>query len=579
MSCFELLDYGLHNKYSIYVLLVLVSGYFLQNYARFVFSVAKIPFIDYSSVEYGLLAGPLFNIAYTITGLVLGRWIQKKRTTTLACFVGVSGALVALCAITTSFLQLALLTICIGAAMAGYVPVGTSLLSDAFPLRLRGAALGLFNVGLFAGYGFALGAGEVLYEAYAWKWSYLAPGFLLTALSLVLLETLHEPRAQRRNSIELRKEITTDGIGGGATVATRVAPAVGGLRETLQYWRQVPGLWLLSLAGGVRNAGGYCWAYYAASFYSSLLEAAPSAGWCRYSYSEAGDGATSEACSSSYPYCVDDMCYRISDTPWHNIGMDSVKYESWITWVIIVGGTCGSTMGGLVSDKFATTGGTAARLGAAAALTFAAVPCCALALWGPYPACFLALLMAYLLSECWLGILLTAVAELAPPSLSVTSVALYMFVVANIGGNAAMLVPVAMNFFASDVAFTVEAASGYGEDYDKATEYTEVRWTSGLESAMMLLWPGFYFLSVGLLMLAREQISRDLRESDEIAGGEALYGAWCGPEEGEERRGLLAASEGVGGAAVPLARRHGNGGNAGYAATAASLKEGRSVML
>ena len=44
--------------------------YFLENFERYFISVSPIPYIDYNSYEYSVLAGPAFTIIYTFGGLL-----------------------------------------------------------------------------------------------------------------------------------------------------------------------------------------------------------------------------------------------------------------------------------------------------------------------------------------------------------------------------------------------------------------------------------------------------------------------------------------------------------------------------
>eukprot|EP01032_Pedospumella_encystans_P004719 gene4719-5605_t len=43
--------------------------YFLENFDRALISVSPIPYVDYGSYEYSVLAGPAFTIVYTLGGV------------------------------------------------------------------------------------------------------------------------------------------------------------------------------------------------------------------------------------------------------------------------------------------------------------------------------------------------------------------------------------------------------------------------------------------------------------------------------------------------------------------------------
>lgn len=52
-----------------------------------------------------------------------------------------------------------------------------------------------------------------------------------------------------------------------------------------------------------------------------------------------------------------------------------------------------------------------------------------------------------LTGEVWVGITLAVVIELVPKELRTASIALYLFIISNIGGNMPLLVPPLQNFF------------------------------------------------------------------------------------------------------------------------------------
>lgn len=111
-------------------------------------------------------------------------------------------------------------------------------------------------------------------------------------------------------------------------------------------------------------------------------------------------------------------------------------------------------MGGFISDKLAsykTSDGT--KLGPRARIlviigsNLLAAPFClgALGLPAPksfsdFPWAFLCLIPSNVIGEMWIGVTLTVVIESVPSHLKTTSVALYLFIITNIGGNAPLLV-------------------------------------------------------------------------------------------------------------------------------------------
>jgi len=505
------ITYTAGNKYSTFILCVLVVGFFMQTYSRFLFSVAKIPYVNYDSYQYSLLAGPLITIAYTVTPVLVGHYLQKNRVSVLALIMGTSSIILASFSLTTNFLQISLLMITLGAAMSGYVPVASSIIRDYFPLQMRGVAMGLFNTGVFAGYGASLGFGTWVYELVDWKWSYLIPATLGAVLAFLIKQTIKEPQRTQNKDLKQGESLR--------------AFSTVNWSDVYQHWKTVPSIFMLSIAGGVRNAAGFCWAYYAAQFFSSEFVKGNTK--CSFSYSPTW--YDSQDCNSRFPFCVEGLCSALSDTPWHDVGMKSARFEEWISWVVLVGGATGSVMGGLISDVAAKGRGTIGRIFVVIVLTACAVPCAVGALELGYPWCFVSLLFCFLFSECWLGILLNSVVELVPKEFAVSSVAAYLFVVANFGGNAPLLVPMFKQLFDEKEVISFQARPMISESfYQNQTGTVQFNiyqnGSIGLRKALLVLWPGLYFMSVFLFSLTYIWIKKDFEEEVFSVSAAERYG-------------------------------------------------------
>ena len=66
------------NRKAVIVLIFLSFAYFLENFDRYVLSISVIPYIDYSSYEYSILAGPAFTIIYTVGGLLIALYFYAS---------------------------------------------------------------------------------------------------------------------------------------------------------------------------------------------------------------------------------------------------------------------------------------------------------------------------------------------------------------------------------------------------------------------------------------------------------------------------------------------------------------------
>merc|ERR1711916_258885 len=63
------------------------------------------------------------------------------------------------------------------------------------------------------------------------------------------------------------------------------------------------------------------------------------------------------------------------------------------------------------------------------------------ALFLPAPRCFISLIGSNVFGEMWVGVTLAVVVELVPQAMRTFAVAIYLFVISNIGGNANVLIP------------------------------------------------------------------------------------------------------------------------------------------
>ena len=233
---------------------------------------------------------------------------------------------------------------------------------------------------------------------------------------------------------------------GALSVAAADSPPTA--REIVRYWCTSPVLLLLCLAGGVRNAGGYVFAYYAAPFFLGVR------------------------------------------------GVPPGTFAALMAWIPLLAGSCGAVLGGHVADaalRARPGDGSAAhrarvRLGVVVAGVSACVACtpsplpmsiCIRVCPPPSPpprpvvprvpaACcepdavrrslpfaaaavllddarglaLLPLLGASLFGEAWIGVTMTVLVELVAPRMRGTAVAVYLFIITNIAGNAPLLVPV-----------------------------------------------------------------------------------------------------------------------------------------
>jgi len=147
-----------------------------------------------SDAQLGLLVGFGFTLFYTTLGLPIARWADRgARRSIIALALAVWSAMTAASGLASSYAQLLLARVGVGAGEAGCVPPSTSLISDYFPAERRGRAFAIYALGVPIGTLCGLVLGGVLAEAMGWRAVFLALGLPGLALALVVRLVLREP--------------------------------------------------------------------------------------------------------------------------------------------------------------------------------------------------------------------------------------------------------------------------------------------------------------------------------------------------------------------------------------------------
>ena len=184
-----------------------------------------------------------------------------------------------------------------------------------------------------------------------------------------------------------------------------------------------PSMLLLLLAACVRHTGGYCWAYNTRLYF--------------------GD---------NYPDFNDQLGW-------------------WLFADSLVGGSFGVFFGGWFSDRIVTRLGLHSRLWVLSAFTLISVPFAVLTLTLEPPTALVMLLLYYFCAETWFAILFTVIVEIVDQDIKAISIALFLFIMNNIGGNLPVIV-------------------------------TPIQAAIGQQNALFIVWPGMIGLSGVLFLVA-----------------------------------------------------------------------------
>ncbi|MDR3499286.1 MAG: MFS transporter [Parvibaculum sp.] len=228
--------------YAWYVVAVLVVAYTFSFIDRQILSLLVGPMkrdLGLSDTQVSLLQGIAFAAFYTIMGLPIGRMVDRRhRVSIIAIGVFAWSLMTALSGTAKVYWQLFVYRMGVGVGEAALTPAAYSIISDYFPPKRLGVAIGVYGMGVYIGAGLALvigsiainiatGIGDVTLplvgHIYSWQLVFFVVG--LPGLAIALwVRTLREP--DRRGHI--RRETGADGVTRDAEVP---------FREVLAYIR------------------------------------------------------------------------------------------------------------------------------------------------------------------------------------------------------------------------------------------------------------------------------------------------------------------------------------------------------
>ncbi|XP_050414954.1 protein spinster homolog 1 [Patella vulgata] len=385
-----------------------------------------------SGFQYQLVAGPIFIVIYTFMGIFIGFLADRyNRKVLLAICLMFWSAMTLLTGFIGDYWQLVVLRLGLGAGEAGCTPFAASIISDYFSENLRGSALGIYNWGIYTGYSMSYAIGNFITLAninnQGWRWTFYIAGIPGLVLGIVMLITVKEPvRGNMRATASDKQTAVTENVSTGTKILNVARP----------FFR--PSLLLLCIAGSVRNSGGYVWAYNTQPYFNALGTSL---------------GKTSDETSE--------------------------MVGSYMSWIPLVGGSIGVFVGGFISDRVVKKRGLYARIIVLVASQVLAAPFAAGTLYFNPPWAFICQIPTYIIGEMWVGVTLAVVIELVPINARTTAVAVYLFIISNVGGNVPLIVPPLKQAF-SDLGYSSIAS---------------------LRAALYILYPGTYVGGSALFLL------------------------------------------------------------------------------
>ena len=161
-----------------------------------------------SDTELGFSMAFAFGIVRVFIGIPVGRLADThNRRNILASALAIWSVMTVAFGMARTYTQLILARVIIGAGTTGAYPPTVSMISDLFPLRKRGFAMGIFNTGSVIGFSLGMAVGAMIVELYGWRTAMIGFGLFGVVLAVLLFLILKEPL--RRDS--KGEEITTVG--------------------------------------------------------------------------------------------------------------------------------------------------------------------------------------------------------------------------------------------------------------------------------------------------------------------------------------------------------------------------------
>lgn len=183
----------LNNRYVLLGLLLLLSVINQIDRQMLVsFSADITADLQLSNAQFGLLNGAFFAIFYSLGGVVMGALADRyNRPRLIAAGLFIWSAMTAITGLGRTFLQMSAARMLVSVGEASLTPAATTLLGDRFPAEHRGAAIGLFFMGIPLGLGGSFLVASQLGPLLGWRgsfWLLGGIGLLFTALVLMVKE-------------------------------------------------------------------------------------------------------------------------------------------------------------------------------------------------------------------------------------------------------------------------------------------------------------------------------------------------------------------------------------------------------
>lgn len=172
--------------------------YVLNFLDRQLLSILAKPIQDSLGItdgQLGLLGGLYFAFFYCFIAIPVG-WLADRtnRVAVVSIACGIWSAATIACGLSRNFGQLAAARMTVGFGEAGGVPPSYAIITDSFPPRRRGMALGIYNLGPPVGMALGVAFGAKIAAEFSWRDAFVVIGALGILVAVVTPFLVKEPR-------------------------------------------------------------------------------------------------------------------------------------------------------------------------------------------------------------------------------------------------------------------------------------------------------------------------------------------------------------------------------------------------
>ncbi len=151
-----------------YAVAILVIAFVFSFIDRIIIALLVDPLkldLGLSDTQLGVLQGLAFAVFYALVGIPIGRWADRySRRRIIGIGIFLWSLMTAACGLAKSFFQLFLARVGVGVGEAALSPAAYSMISDYFPPRQLGRAIGVYQSGAFFGAGIAFLVGGLVIQ-------------------------------------------------------------------------------------------------------------------------------------------------------------------------------------------------------------------------------------------------------------------------------------------------------------------------------------------------------------------------------------------------------------------------------